>query len=262
MASASIALQYAAMGGFADHFSGHAALYAARRPRYPDTLFGWLAAQSPARERAWDAGCGSGQAALGLAAHFDQVIASDPSAEQIAEAIPHPRVCYRVEPAETPSLEPGSVDLVLVAQALHWFDLERFHPQVRRMLRPGGLFAACSYGLCHVDPALDRVFMHLYDEVLGAYWPHQRRHVENGYRELPFPYIEISPPEFRMVQHWTLAEYLGYLQSWSATQRCLRATGSDPVLALAAEFAQAWGDVGLPRAVSFPLALRTGRRQA
>src|SRR5690606_21557153 len=185
MASASIALQYAAMGGFADRFSGRAALYAARRRRDPDTLVGWLAAQSPAREGAGDAGWGSGQAARGRAARFGQVSSSDPSAEQRGEAIPHPRVRYRVEPAETASLEPGSVDLVLVAQALHWFDFERFHPQVRRMVRPGGVFAACSCGLCHVAPALDRVFRYLYAALLSAYSPHQSWHVTGVHRERP-----------------------------------------------------------------------------
>ena len=254
------ALQYAAMGEFADHFSQHAALYAARRPRYPDGLFAWLAAQAPARTRAWDAGCGSGQATLGLVEHFDDVIASDPSAEQVAQAAPHPRIHYRVEPAEAPSLDTASVDLVLVAQALHWFDLEQFYPQVRRVLRPGGVIAACSYGLCHVDDAVDRVFGYLYDQLLGDYWPHERRHVENGYRELAFPFPEIAAPEIAMTQHWALAEYLGYLRSWSASQRYLQATGQDPVEGLADRFAEAWGAPAGPRQVSFPLALRVGRR--
>lgn len=248
------------MSGFHDHFSQHAALYAARRPRYPEALFDWLSDQAPARTAAWDAGCGSGQASLGLAGVFARVHASDPSAEQIAAAAPHPRIEYLVEPAETPSLADASVDLVCVAQALHWFDLPRFHPQVRRVLRPKGLIAAFSYGLCTVDPRVDAVFMHLHDDLLGPYWPPERRHVENGYRDLDFPYLEVSAPAFSLRQPWSLDQYLGYLGSWSATQRCLRATGRDAVEACAADFAAVWGDPGQVRDVCFPLALRAGRR--
>ncbi|MCK7593574.1 class I SAM-dependent methyltransferase [Pseudomarimonas salicorniae] len=247
------------MGHPKDYFSAHAALYAARRPRYPQALFDWLAGVAPGRELAWDAGCGNGQASLGLATRFARVIATDPSAEQIAAALAHPGVEYRVEPAEAPSLAPASADLVCIAQALHWFDLDRFHPEVHRVLRPGGRIAACSYGLCRVDPAVDRVFMHLYEAVLGPWWPPERRHVENGYRDLAFPYRHLDAPPFILGQRWQLDHYLGYLRSWSATQRCLRDTGCDAVAELAAEFAAAWGDPQSERDVSFPLALRVGR---
>lgn len=244
---------------FKDHFSGHAARYAAARPHYPAVLFEWLAAQAPARRLAWDAGCGNGQAACALAEHFEHVVASDPSQAQIAAALPHPRVDYRVEPAETPSLEPASVDLVTVAQALHWFDLARFHAAVGRVLRPRGVIAVWSYGLTHVDAAVDAVFMQLYDDVLGRYWPPERVHVEQGYRRLPFPYAPIEVPEFVVEHDWTLAQYVDYLRSWSATQRYLQAEGNDPVALLEAAFARAWGASDATRRVRWPLAMRVGR---
>jgi ubiquinone/menaquinone biosynthesis C-methylase UbiE len=130
-----------------DHFSRQAPLYARHRPRYPAGLFAYLAAAAPGHRLAWDCGTGSGQAAVGLAEHFEQVVATDLSAEQIAHAMPHPRIRYviapadRVETAQTMGLEPQSVDLVTAAQALHWFDLDRFYAEVRRVLRPGGLLA-------------------------------------------------------------------------------------------------------------------------
>src|SRR3569623_1084901 len=96
-----------------------------------------LTGPAPDRALAGDAGCGNGQASVGLAAHFDRVVATDPSATQIAQAGAHPTIDYRVEPAERSSLEPGSVSLVSVSQALHWFDLEAFHAEVRRVGRPG-----------------------------------------------------------------------------------------------------------------------------
>jgi len=246
---------------FKDHFSAHASLYAEARPRYPDALFQWLAAQSPNTALAWDAGCGNGQASIALARYFDRVIGTDPSAAQIAAAEPAARVEYRVEPAEQPSLADGSVDLVTVAQAFHWFDLPRFHAAVARVLRPGGVLAVWSYGLCRVTTEIDALFDRLYEPVLGPFWPAERHHVENGYRELSFPLPELTDmPAFAMQPQWTLAQYLAYLRTWSAVQRYIAARGTDPVAELADAFAAAWGDPAQVRAVNFPLRLRVGRK--
>jgi SAM-dependent methyltransferase len=244
---------------FQDHFSGHAAGYAQARPTYPEQLFSWLASRCPRRAFAWDAGCGNGQASVALARHFDAVYASDPSAAQIAAARPQARVRYAVEAAEACSLPDRQADLVAVAQALHWFDQDRFHAQVARVLRPDGLFAAWSYEHCHVTPAVDVVFEPLYTEALGPWWPPERRHVEAGYRTLPFPYDEIETPAIELRCDWTLAQFLAYLRSWSACQRRLAAEGVDAVAQYADAFAAAWGEPGTVRAVRWPLTLRAGR---
>ena len=244
---------------FHDHFSGHAAGYAQARPTYPDALFDWLASQCAQRELAWDAGCGNGQAARALAAHFKRVIATDPSPEQIAQAARHPRIVYRAEPAEAPTLEPQSADLVTVAQAMHWFELERFFAAVRKALRPGGVIAVWTYGLSIVDADVDRCFMRLYDDILGPYWPAERRHVENGYAELPFPFEAIAAPAFAMRCDWTLPQYLAYLRTWSASQRHLRTTGRDAVSLIEADITAAWGEPQSVHAVQWPLGLRVGR---
>ena len=112
---------------FSDHFAAVAAAYADFRPRYPAALLAWLAEHAPARTLAWDCATGSGQAALDLAPHFARVIATDASAAQIATAPAHPGVEYRLAPAEASGLADASIDLITVAQALHWFDLERFY---------------------------------------------------------------------------------------------------------------------------------------
>ncbi len=247
---------------FHDHFSGHATGYAQARPTYPAELYTWLATTCAQSDLAWDAGCGNGQAALHLTPWFAHVIATDPSAAQIAQAPPHPQIDFRVEPAEEPTLAAGSVDLVTVAQALHWFDLERFYASVTRTSRPGGVIAVWTYGLSNVDAAVDHAFMSLYDDVLGPYWPAERRHVENGYAELPFPFRAIEAPAFAMECRWTLPQYLAYLGTWSATQRYVRARGEDPVAMLADKFARAWGDPRQPRLVRWPLGLRVGRIEA
>lgn len=246
---------------FKDHFSRHAADYAAARPTYPDALFDWLSGACRHHDLAWDAGCGNGQASLALAHHFQRVHASDPSAEQIAQAPADARIHWRVEPAETCGLPDHCADLVTVAQAYHWFDHARFCTEAKRVLRPGGVIALWCYGLTQVDDAVDALFQRLYDERLGdAYWPPERRHVENGYRELPFPFEPIpAVPRFSMRLDWTLAQYLAYLRSWSASQKYQRETGRDALTGLLDDFGAAWGDPAQARSVSWPLSLRAGR---
>jgi SAM-dependent methyltransferase len=243
---------------FKDHFSGHAIVYAAARPTYPPELFDWLAVQCPQRRLAWDAGCGNGQASVALAAHFDEVFASDPSATQIEAASAHPKVRYSVEPAEQCSLPDACADLVTVAQALHWFDTERFYAEVRRVLVPGGLLAVWTYELSNVSPEVDAVFMRLY-HALDAYWPPERRHVEARYSTLPFPFEPIAAPVFELRCDWTLAQYFAYLRSWSATQRCQLATGRDAVAEIVPDMRAAWGDPEQTRTVRWPMTVIAGR---
>jgi SAM-dependent methyltransferase len=246
-------------GAFKDHFSGHAQTYRQARPHYDPALFAWLAAQCAGHERAWDAGCGNGQASVALAAHFAHVVGTDPSAAQIANAQAAANVEYRVERAETPSLDDASVDLVTVAQALHWFDLEAFNEQVRRVVRPGGVVAQWSYADCRIDTAIDAVKNRLYVDVLDSYWAPERRLVESGYRELAFPFERIEVPPFELSVNWDLAQFLAYLRSWSATQKYIAAHGVDPVGELEGDFAQAWGNAAQPRRVVWDLAMRVGR---
>jgi SAM-dependent methyltransferase len=247
---------------FQDHFSGHAALYARVRPRYPAALFTWLAGKAPHRRLAWDAGTGNGQAAVALAAHFDRVVATDASERQIAEAEAHPSVEYRVAPAERSPVEAGSAALVTVAQAAHWFDLPAFFQAVNEALSPGGLVALWGYELMMVRPEVDAVVERLYGEIVGPYWPAERALVEGGYRTIDFPFQEVRPPMLQMEQSWDLAALFGYLRSWSATQRYAVAKNSDPVLIVANELAAAWGDPATVRPVRFPLFLRIGRAPA
>jgi SAM-dependent methyltransferase len=244
---------------FKDHFSGHADAYHAARPTYPDALFDWLAAQAPARERAWDAGCGNGQASVALGARFAHVHATDPSATQVAAAEPRANVDYRVEPAEACSRADAGTDLVTVAQALHWFDHPRFYDEVRRVLRPRGVFAAWAYADCRIAPAIDAVKDRLYVDLTGPYWPPERAYVDAGYRTLPFPFETIAAPAFEMSAPWTLAQFLAYLRSWSASQRYLKANGVDPVALVEGDLARAWGDAEARRAVRWDFHLRCGR---
>lgn len=244
---------------FEDHFASVASQYAASRPTYPAALFAWLATQCPRQSRAWDCGAGNGQATIGLAQHFDEVIATDASAAQLAEAPPHPRATYRVAPAEASGIEAGTVDLVTVAQALHWFDQARFAQEVRRVAAPGAVIAVWSYGVLQVEgDAPDRAVQQFYHDRLGAYWPAERRHVENGYRDLPFPFEPMPSPSFEMTANWGIDQLTGYLRSWSATARYIAAHGDDPVTELEHRLSALW-DASHSRQIRWPLMLRVGR---
>lgn len=247
---------------FHDHFSGVAGAYRAFRPVYPAALFDWLAALGPARRLAIDCGCGTGQASVGLAERFEAVLAVDPSADLVAKAVKHPRVAYRVARAEDTGAADGSADLVVAAQAYHWFDATRFHREVARVAREGAGIALVTYGLCRVDAGVDAVIDRLYGPVLGAHWPPERAHVDAGYRTLPFPWPEVSAPPLDIVERWALDRFLGYLGTWSAVSAYERATGRDPVADIAAEVRAAWGDPAAPREVRWPLAVRAGRVDA
>lgn len=244
---------------FKDHFSAAASDYTRYRPSYPPQLFAWLATLTAAHDRAWDCGCGNGQAAIELVKLYREVLATDPSREQIEKAVPHAGIHYSVAPAEASGLETASIDLAVVAQALHWFDFERFYAEVRRVTRPGGVLAAISYGEVRVAGAADAVVARFYHELIGPYWPPERRYVDEHYATIPFPLAEIAAPPFAMEVDWSLEHLLGYFRTWSAVKEFRRRQGSDPVALVADELAAAWGDPAQPRRVSWPLALRVGR---
>lgn len=245
---------------FSDHFSPLADRYAALRPTYPLELFAWLATLPAQRDLAWDAGTGSGQAAVALAEHFAEIVATDAAAAQLAQARPHPQVSYRRAAAEESGLADASVDLVTVAQAVHWFDLDRFYAEVRRVLAPGGAVAVWCYLGVTLAPEIDRVIEHYYREVVGPYWPPERAAVEDGYRSLPFPFAEVAAPAFHIRLRWDLARFAGYLGTWSASRHWSDAHGgADPLAEIAADLAAAWGDPMEEREVEWPLGLRVGR---
>jgi SAM-dependent methyltransferase len=242
---------------FKDHFSKQAADYAKFRPRYPPELFEYVGGIAPSCQLAWDCGTGNGQAAVGLASVFDHVIATDASEKQITNAQPHGRVDYRVAPAEDSGIDSETVDLIMIAQALHWFHLDRFYTEARRVLKPNGIFAASAYNLLTIEPAIDEIVNQYYYEVVGPFWPPERKLVEQ-FADLPFPFHEIDPPKFKMTQEWNLDHLFGYLRTWSSTQRFIAAKDSDPLEEITDELRNAWGDPQQIRDVTWPLAVRVG----
>ena len=245
------------MTGFPDHFSGQASAYAKFRPRYPAVLFHYLALRAPGTRLAWDCGTGSGQAAVGLANRFAHVVATDPSDAQLANAQRHVRVTYRRTLYES-GIEPGTAQLVTAAQALHWFDIDAFVGEARRVLEPGGLLAAWCYSLCRIERMIDDLIEYFYRVTVGAFWPPQRKLVDDGYRTVALPIDELDVPPFEMLIDMTLPQFLGYIETWSAVQRCIASRGREPLEAFTRAIGERWGAPSRLRRVTFPLHIRAG----
>ena len=188
---------------------------------------------------------------------FDRVIATDASENQIANAQPHKIVEYRVAPAENSRIGSETVDLIMVAQALHWFDLNRFYAEAGRILKSDGVLAASAYNLLHVEPGIDEVVNRYYYEVVGPFWPPERKLVEQ-FADLPFPFHRVDAPKFEMTAQWNFDHLLGYLQTWSSAQRFIAAKGSDPLEQILDELRSAWGNAKRTRHVLWPSTLRVG----
>lgn len=246
---------------FKDHFSSVSESYASFRPTYPPALFYWLATLPARRALAWDCACGNGQATAELSKHFTRVVGTDASAAQIQSATREMgNIEWRVAPAEVCGLADAAVDLVTVAQALHWFDLPKFYRESKRVLNQGGIIAVWCYGINKVqDDQVNAVVQDFYSNVVGPYWPAERTIVEAGYQTLDFPFAELPVPSFSMETRWDLHQLLGYFRTWSATTRYIAAKAVDPVVELAANLAPAWGPPTSEKLITWPLSIRVGR---
>jgi len=244
---------------FKDHFSTQAKDYSKYRPRYPQALFQYLASLVPEHDLAWDCATGNGQAALGLAPFFEKVIATDASEKQIAQATPAENVIYQVAPAEKTEIAAGSVDLITVAQALHWFEFEKFYAEARRVAKPGGLLAVWCYAFFECDLRVDPVVYDYYSNIVGPYWPPDRKLVEEEYETIPFPFKEISTPDFFMEDAWSLNDLVGYLGTWSATQKYIEKNKKNPLIDFEPALAKVWGLADEKKRIRWKLYLKVGR---
>ena len=248
---------------FHDHFSAFANRYADFRPHYPAAIFDFLASIAPRTSLVWDCACGNGQASIDLAERFDRVIATDASKEQIGSATRHSKIEYRVAPAENCGLAGASIGLVTVAQAIHWFDFERFYAEVNRVLTENGVIAVWGYGVDEVEgEAVNALAQNYYANVVGPYWPPERILVEEGYRTIPFPFTEIISPAIRMEMQWDLDQLVGYFGTWSATNRFIKANGYNPLERLNTELSKVWGERERTRLVTWPLSMRVGQKES
>jgi SAM-dependent methyltransferase len=240
-------------------FNQGSAMYASVRPRYPDRLFEYLAACCLQHHAAWDGACGNGQAAIGLASYFDTIYATDISRQQIANAIQHPQVIYSVQPSQRTDFLDEQFDIVCIAQALHWFDLDQFWPEVKRVLKPGGVFAAWGYSWFSIETKIDRCIQEEFLEFLGPYWSEQNKLLWDHYRNLSFPFDPIQLPAIEMNVAWDLQQLFGYLRSWSATRRWLEEVGETQFQKAYQCIKAAWGDEKSRKRVKMDFCLVVGR---
>ena len=242
-----------------DLFGDRAQEYARHRPTYPDALFDHLASLVERHDLAWDCGAGSGQTSRSLAGRFAQVIATDTSRRQLANASAPARVRFVAAAAEAAPLRDRSADLVTVSAALHWFDRPRFYAEVRRVARPGAILAVWSYYQSLIEPAIDAVLDRYAEEVVGPLWSPGMKLNQTAYRGLDLPFEPLPWPEFHAEGRMRLADLFEYMRTWSASQEWQRTRGTDPVETVRDALARAWGDPERQRAVHWPLHGAIGR---
>jgi len=244
-----------------DHFSSVSKQYALYRPHYPQELFDWLASVAPGRNLAWDCATGTGQAATGLAALFKRVVATDASPEQIAAAVPHSGITYSAAPAEKSGLDDGSVDLITVAQALHWFDTARFFSEAERVLVPGGVLAVWTYGPLSIeDEQVNDLVREFASITLAKWWPEEWNRTAAGRKTIPLPFEKLDVPELVLTADWTLDELVGHMRTWSAVTRYIGKNGIDPVSPAAEKLSELWGERKKKRRIFWPFMLSASKK--
>jgi ubiquinone/menaquinone biosynthesis C-methylase UbiE len=240
---------------FKDYFSDNSAQYGQYRPHYPKEVFQYLASVSPSNDKAWDCACGTGQSALGLSEHFQEVVATDASEKQIVKAIKKTGITYQVSSAEKTQIGNEEIDLITVAQALHWFDIELFFKEAGRVLKANGVLAVWTYNLLEINRNLDNIISHLYNETLREYWPPERKMVEKGYKGIVLPFTAISPPSFKMHAEWNLFQLIGYLKTWSALKKYKNENQSDELTNILKTISTFWGNPDDTKTITWPLTI-------
>uniref|UniRef100_A0A5B7B3G1 Methyltransferase type 11 domain-containing protein n=1 Tax=Davidia involucrata TaxID=16924 RepID=A0A5B7B3G1_DAVIN len=253
-------------------FDKQAEIYLDARPNYPSEWYSMLADRTTHHTLAWDVGTGNGQAALGVAEHYEQVIGSDVSEAQLKCGMTHPRIRYLHTPLslsddELVSLIGGedSVDLVTAATAVHYFDLPRFYSIVTRLLRkPGGILAVWGYNSIVVSPDFDPVLKRFHDTTL-PFWNPNAQYMFDGYQTLPFPFESVGlgsegkPLPLDMPKELSFDGFLGMLRSWSAVNTA-KERGVDLLPeGVVKEFESAWGGSKLRRSVTYKAFMLAGK---
>jgi SAM-dependent methyltransferase len=244
-----------------DNFSDRSEEYATFRPGYPQEVYSFLQTLLAGKVNAWDVGTGNGQVAIELSRFFEHVYATDISQSQLEQAVQKKNIYYSLQAAEKTRFKDGFFDLCMVAQAIHWFDFEAFYREVNRTVKEGAFLVVMGYGLIRINPEIDRILNYFYSDILGSYWDKERKFIDEGYKTIPFPFEEITVPDFDHFYQWSFQHLLGYLSTWSAVKHYRRETGIDPLQIVYPDLEDKWGGKRLKK-VHFPLLLRVGRKVA
>ncbi len=240
-----------------DNFSKQASAYARYRPGYPPELFDYILGFVKEKDAAWDCGTGNGQSAKMLSGHFEKIFATDISQKQIDNAWQAPNIFYSIADEAQSGLSDESVSLVTVAQAIHWFNFEKFYAEVDRVAKPGAIIAVWTYTRRKISEEIDAIISDYHFNMLGDYWDAERKYVDDEYVNIPFPFKEIKTPEFNIELSWSLEDLEGYLNTWSALQKFIAARSYNPVNDIIQKIKPYWDDK-IERKIIFPIHLRLG----
>lgn len=240
-----------------DNFSSQSNNYATFRPQSPAAIFDFLYEHVPRFGNAWDCGTGNGQVAVKLAERFEHVYGTDISDQQLQLAPQLPNVTYLQERAEATTMANESIDLVTIAQAIHWFDFEPFYKEVSRVAKPGAIIAAWTYNVLRLTPEVNKVIDHLYWDITRQWWDPERKYVDDAYTTIPFPFKEIQAPAMQITQHWNADQLIGYLGTWSGVKNYIKDQKTDPLQLVADDLRAAFGN-NEKLEVNFPLNVRAG----
>lgn len=245
---------------FKDYFSDDSNAYATYRPLYPNQLVSELCKLCKNKSLALDYGCGTGQLSTLLATEFHSVIGIDASQSQIDKAEKRNNIQYKIALAENTDLSENSADLITVAQAAHWLDLENFYKEVIRVAKPNAVLALISYGVLYIedDSLINQILQDFYYKTIKPYWPEERKHVENGYRDLPFPFQACSFPTMHMEAYWNLDELTNYCSTWSAVKKAEQIVGISPIHQLKIKLRTQWGSTESKKKITWPLSVKLG----
>ena len=239
-----------------DNFSSRSEDYSRYRPKYPEETYNFIRSKLKGFQKAWDCGTGNGQVASKIAEFFSEVNATDISTTQIKNAVKKSNIEYSVQRAEATNFENHEFDLIITAQAVHWFNFDEFYAEVKRCLKPDGIFVIMGYGLFSANPETDKIIEHFYHNIIGPYWDSERKYLEENYKTIPFPFNEIGAPELKQTYNWEIQELLGYLRTWSAVKHFEKDKQQDPVLLIEEDLKKAFGK---KNNVSFPILFRMGK---
>lgn len=245
---------------FKDYFSQDSNAYQVYRPNYPKSLFDYLSSLVVENNLAWDCATGTGQAAVALSNYFSNVVATDASSEQINNAVLATNIDYQVGRAEQSDFEECSVDLITVAQSIHWFDLKAFYTEVNRVLKPNGVLAIWTYNLLKVSPEIDAIVNQIYYDELGDFWPKERQIIENNCKDIDFPMHSINAPKIEMQANWNFEQFLGYLNTWSALKLKQKSTHKNVIFDYQPQLQKVWQDCDDKKTISWPLTLKVWQK--
>ena len=208
----------------------HAHLYSKYRPTYPKAVISaitnYITRCGGSLGLAVDVACGSGQSTFHLKDTFKRIIGVDISKAQIEEANSKCKaknidnIEFRVGNGTELPFVGESVDVVTIAQALHWLDVDRFFSECKRVLKNKGCLAVYGYGNVQVvNQQCNALVSNFYRNSLQGCWHEARHHIDNEYRTIELPFSNTQRIDMTMPYETSLEAFIGYLSTWSGYQK-------------------------------------------